>query len=219
MSRYFILILFFSILFLTTACEDQNSFIGSANLIDQTRNLDNFTEVEVGSLIKVTIRQGSEYTVTLRANDNLIDQITTEQRGNTLMIELPNGSFREVSVEAEIVMPDLRGLTQTDASDGVIEGFLGLNNLRLEVKDAGDLTITNTSVQNLEAIVSGEGNINAFGLTAQEATVTVKDAGDLELTVDDRLAGTVADAGDLYYRGDPVLDVSLADAGELINAN
>lgn len=203
----------------STSCEDNNRIVGSANITTQNRDLIDFTQIDASSVIDVTVTQGAEFSVVVRANDNIIDQVITNQRGSVLELDLQGANFRNVTVEVDVIMPDLTGLTLDAAGDGEIRGFANLSDLRLEVTGAGDLEVFSSEVDVLEAIVSGAGDVDAFGLSAGEAIMKVTGAGDVELTVTDRLAGDVSGAGNLRYRGNPELAINVTGAGDLINAN
>ncbi|MEL6194478.1 MAG: DUF2807 domain-containing protein, partial [Bacteroidota bacterium] len=53
---------------------------GNGEVVRQNRNIDGFEAVAVGGAFNVYISQGSDYKVTVEADENLLDHISTEVR-------------------------------------------------------------------------------------------------------------------------------------------
>ncbi|MEL6356984.1 MAG: head GIN domain-containing protein [Bacteroidota bacterium] len=211
---YLVILLFLTI----SACDDTESFVGSDNIITEDRAISNFTGVRASENIIVNITAGTENSVIVRANDNIIDRVRTEVSGNVLQIGLRNGNYRNIDISAEIVMADLSFLRASDAAEITAGAFDNLDELRLEATDSGEIEVTGSTTE--LSIVSSDGaEIRAFGVSAIRCDVNVSDGADAEVNVSQEITGRVSDGGDLFYRGNPILNVSTSDGGEVINAN
>lgn len=208
MNRF---LLFFACCFLfsLTSCdEDGGTFVGSGNLITETRSLGGFQSVDVSSNIDVTITSGP-FAVEVTTDSNLADRFMTEVSGGELRVFLRNGNYREATLRATITMPDLEGVGLSGASTAAVTGFAGMDDLRLGLSGASVLTATGSSAERLDVTASGASRVNGYELSVSEAEVTISGASTAQLSVSSALDGSVSGASTLRYRGTPTVDVDV----------
>jgi hypothetical protein len=218
MNRFSLFTLAILLLLTWTACDDNESFVGSDTLITETRNVEDFSGVRISDGTTATITFGQDQDLAITVNDNLSDRVRTEVRNGVLEVSLRNGNYRNIDLSVAIVIPDLDFLRVTDGAEATATGFDGLTDLQVEVSDGGDAEIEG-SVEALDIVCSDAGDVEAFGLTARQCEVRVSDGADVYVTVTDLLTGRVSDGGDLFYRGQPQLDVTTTDGGSVTDAN
>ena len=69
----------------------------------------------------------------------------------------------------------------------------------------------------MEASTSSAGDIKAYELTVKEADIKASSAGDVKITVTDRLYARASSAGDIYFRGNPEkVDARSSSAGDVV---
>ena len=108
-----------------------SSMRGSGNVITQEEAITGYDRLDISHGFQVDIHQGETFSVIIRADDNLVDQVQVVKEGSTLKIGLEPGrsyNITEATLEADVTMPVLTG---ADLSSG--------SHLRGEV-EAGDIT-------------------------------------------------------------------------------
>lgn len=99
---------------------------GSGNLVSQARSITGFDRIEAGLYFNLTVQQGDEFEVVFIADDNWVDYLAAELDGTTLRLGLKDGyayNFYNTTMQVEITMPKLAGLTLGEFSQAHIKGF------------------------------------------------------------------------------------------------
>ena len=99
---------------------------GSGNLVSQARPITGFDRIEAGLYFNLTVQQGDEFEVVFIADDNWVDYLSAELDGTTLRLGLKDGyayNFYNTTMQVEITMPKLSGLTLSEFSQAHIKGF------------------------------------------------------------------------------------------------
>ena len=208
-----------SILFCLLIFSCNDTIVGSGDIITETREVSDFSKVEVEDAFDVRIMQGDEFLVEVRADDNLIDKISTTVTNGNLKVEYNgNVNIRNATTEVFIEMPTVERIELQDAVDAKVLNFTDLVELKVVAKDASDLSLSgDADVLNLE--VSDASDVNAFSFIANTCNVEVTDASDLEIFCNTLLEGSVKDASTVRYRGYPDITATTSDASEIIDAN
>lgn len=204
-------------LFFTTSC-DKDQTEGSGNVVTDDRTAGSFTRIDIRDAFDVTIRQGAEHQVLVRADDNVLSRINTTTSGGALTVRLGNGSFRNVTLAVDIITPDLERLELRDAIDAELINFSADGPLAIILNDASDLKMTGSAAE-INLRVSDASDLFGFGFTSERCTIDVNDASEVEIEVTERLEGSIDDASTVRYRGNPELAVNVTDASRLVNAN
>ena len=71
------------LLMVTGCCID-----GSGDIITEDRSVDEFSKVNIDLSGKIIVRKGESHRVTVKTDDNLMDNIGTKVKGNTLHIDV-----------------------------------------------------------------------------------------------------------------------------------
>ena len=199
--------------------------IGSGNLETEEYAFANFTRVEISSAFEFEIKQSNSYSINVTADDNVIDRVQISQDGQTLKIRVGGvpTSFRSVTLKALVTMPQLRGLTVSGASRGIVSNFNCTEAVSIAVSGAsrvtGDITagdiefdVSGASTVQLEgsaddmvAIISGASRFSLGDFTVNNADVNISGASTGTINLDGRLDANVSGASTLLYIGDPVM--------------
>jgi hypothetical protein len=176
-----------SLLILTFGCDDNNTVIGSGNIIEDIRDLPTFDEISANAAIDLTITQGPEQRVTVQADDNVVPFIATEVTKGELRIDRDGASnFRNSSVSVEITVPTLAYLALSASSDALVTDFEFEQPVFFDLSSSSDLVLSGSKAKDV-----------VFNLTASSnATVTdfiVADRADFDLSSasDLRISGSV----------------------------
>lgn len=210
---------------------------GNGNVVEESRDVTGFTEVEVSTGIDVFLTQGNGFDVVVEADENLQEVILTELKGDRLVIRTDHVNIRSAkSKKVHVTLPELSGLKISSAGDCVGETPFECQDLRLSISSAGDLTLEvdadridldisssgdaklSGSAEELDASLSSAGDLNAFDLVAGKVDVSVSSAGDARVHATDEISMTASSAGNIHYRGNAqVVHSNSSSAGSIVH--
>jgi hypothetical protein len=199
---------------------------GSGLLVTESREVSDFNELAIDYPVDITIMQGKNPSIEITADDNLIPQLQTEVRRDTLVIENKNTDWSQrvrpsQTVQVTLIVTDLTQINFTSAGTLVLDAFKGedlhvslsgagemqlhdviLNTLQLSLSGAGDLS-GDGSVDTLHLAISGFGSFKGNDLEAQHADVSISGAGDATVWAVRSLDVRISGAGSVRYYGQP----------------
>ena len=198
-------ILLISFLGLLISCEKINdiksrTIVGQGPVVTETLDLASFSKISNSGVANFYITIGTPQSVTLKAQQNIIDVMTYEVNGQTLDI----GLEKNVSIENyeeirfEITIPSINEIELTGVGDFYLSG-----------DDQDELTINFTGV----------GNVESFDMKVGSCYITLTGVGNCEVYVTDVLDVTITGVGNVYYKGTPAITSSITGLGQLINSN
>ena len=155
--------------------------VGSGNLETREMDFGNFTELDVSHAFDVEVTRGDSYQVSITVDDNLWDYVDVHQTGQTVYIGLKGvHAFANVHLEADVTMPELRGLTLSGACDGEVSGFSSAEPLDIDLSGASSLSMDNLVAGDMEFKVSGASKASG-SIEIADGDFQVSGAGTIEL--------------------------------------
>ena len=198
--------------------------VGSGNLETEEYAFPDFTEVEISSAFEFEIDQSSSYSISVTADDNVMNHVRVSQAGQTLKIGLGRvGPIGLVTLRASVTMPQLSGLTVSGASRGTVSGFNSTEDLDIGVSGAsrvsGDITAGNVrfgvsgassiqlegSANEMDATASGASHLNLDDFVVNNVDVNLSGASSGTVNLDGRLDADLSGASNLWYIGEPMM--------------
>ncbi len=174
---------------------------GSGTTGTVTRTPPRFTKIELRSAERLKVTRGDVVSVKISGDDNLLELIGTDVRGETLIIET-RGSYRtRKSILVEIVMPKLGALTIAGSGDAVIDA-LDPNSFKLDVDGSGNVVATG-AVDALKVEINGSGNADLPGVSAKRVEAEVNGSGNISVGAVEALDAEINGSGDIVYQGEP----------------
>ncbi|MEO0725653.1 MAG: DUF2807 domain-containing protein, partial [Bacteroidota bacterium] len=79
---------------------------------------------------------------------------------------------------------------------------------------AGDIELDG-SADDISIGISGSGDVDAMGMTAQNCDVRVSGSGNVKVHATQQLNVRVSGSGDVYYRGNPNVQSRISGSGDL----
>lgn len=207
---------------------------GSGRKISETRDLPAFHSLDFRGNGKILLSQGESQSVTIRADDNVMDKLRTEVEDGHLQISAEKWVMDESSVLYDIVVTDIReisisGMGEIESSDSI-----RAKRLTLRLSGTGEITlaldaerlmstISGTGKMRLEGTaeehdidIKGVGELHAYDLAVRSTRVVITGAGECKVNVIDDLTVDISGAGSVLYKGDPNVTVEhLSIAGDL----
>jgi hypothetical protein len=208
---------------------------GSGNVVTETREVNDFRAIEIDYPAEVFIEQGSQESLTIEAEDNLLPNLRTRVRNGTLEISYRRENGKHVNptrtVKITIVVKDLANVEFNSAGELTIDG-LKTDSLEVSLSGAGNLDLDQVQLKDLGVNLSGAGsmtasgtaedldvNISGFGdfkgaeLHGQVARVNISGAGSATVWVDDDLTAGISGAGSISYYGSASVSKQISGVG------
>ena len=175
---------------------------GSGTAAQQTRTVAAFRSVELSGANNIVIHVGEKQSVVVKADDNLLDRVTTEVRGGRLVVGMTPGSFTTKSpMSIEVGVPSLDGVTLSGSGNIVVSG-IDTESLTVTLSGSGTLTGSGSATR-LAVAVSGSGNALFESLLANDVQAVVSGSGFITVTATESLDASVPGSGAIVYSGNP----------------
>lgn len=224
----------FTMTFVTTACAQNIS--GNGEVVEENRSVESFSSIDIGGVLNVYLTQGDTESVTVEADENLLDLITTENRGSTLVVKLKKGvdikkakeknvyitlrSIDALEVGGVVNVKSTNALT-ADAFDLDIGGVsntdleLRCDRLNAQADMVGNLTLRG-EVREANIKNGGVGSLKAFDLKVDRLTIKNSGVGSAEVQAQEEISITSSGVGSVRYKGDPVVkELSTSGVGKV----
>ncbi len=210
---------------------------GFGSTVTQDLDLSEFTGFELNVDAQVYLRAGSELEVTVKGQENIIDELETRVKNDVWEIEFNDCIENSDVLRIYITAPNLNFIENNGSGKIRSEDILRINDLEVKNNGSGEIqlsveadiiTIRNTGsgklevegvASTLDANLRGSGNLQAFDLLARDGQVEVDGSGDAQVNISDFLEIMIEGSGDVYYKGDPDLKVTTRGSGKVFNAN
>ena len=175
---------------------------GSGISAAQARRVAPFDGVELARSNNVVVHVGGRQSVVVRADDNLLDRVTTAVRSQTLVVGTLAGSFTTRSpMSVEVAVPTLGALTLSGSGNIVVDG-VAARALTVRLPGSGTLTGRGTAAR-LDLSVAGSGSVQFTGLVAEDVRAAVSGSGSVFVTATRSLHGAISGSGSILYGGSP----------------
>ena len=195
-----------------------NCILGQGSITSESRTLANFNSINTTIFAEILLTQGPLADVVIEGQQNIIDQILTEVVNNELRITLNRCVNIAQAVKVHITIPEISKLTLTGSGDIIAQNDFDLSDLNVTLTGAGNFNLRGMST-NLDVILTGVGDVNAFDLETDVCDVRITGVGDTEVFVNNELNVTITGTGSVYYKGSPSITSSITGVGSVIDAN
>jgi len=226
--------------FMLTACSFSFTGIitGSGIMTTETREVSGFNAVELDGVGRLNIIPGETESLEIRAEDNIITELSSEVRAGTLTLGYIDKFWQKSVFPTEEIVYTL---TVTDLSEITINGAgnlnmddLDTNSLELVVNGAGKIEIDDLTSDELivnisgaatievggEVIeqrveINGTGNYQADDLQSNSTEVKIQGLGNAKVWAVDSLKITINGGGEVSYYGSPELTQEINGFGDI----
>jgi hypothetical protein len=209
---------------------------GSGNLITETRSISGVSRVELMIDANLEIQQGSQESLVVTGDENILPVLQTNVVGGKLNIRYqPQVNVRGFhQPKLVLTVKNLSGL-RLSSSGTVNVGPLTTGNFDIDLTSSCNLNIQNIQADkittnisssgdiiiqgvanSLVLHVSSSGNFRAGDLQVQKASVTLTSSGDVTLWVIENLDADISSSGNIAYYGNPNVSQHLTSSGDLI---
>ena len=175
--------------------------VGNGQVVTQSRPIGNFSEIEARGASDVVVRVGPAPSLAITADSNIIPQLSSEIRGNKLVLE-SRGSYRtRHTPRIVLTVPSLNAAALSGSGNVSVEGISG-STVALAVNGSGNLTATGRAGE-LAVAINGSGNADARGVAARSASVAISGSGNATVATSGPLSGAISGSGNIRHVGRP----------------
>jgi hypothetical protein len=197
---------------------------GNGNITKETRKVESFDGIKASAGINVLLFQGDEEKVVVETDENLQECIVTEVRGSTLHCYIDCRVHFSRKLNVYVNYKVLNKINASSGSDVSGETPLKTNFLDVEVSSGADVRIevdakdVSCDVSSgSDATIKGKadafrGNassgadIKADGLTVKSCEASASSAGDIRISVTEKIRANASSGGDITYFGNPEIE-------------
>jgi len=213
--------------------------VGSREVLREERDVKSFDEISFTSIGELEISQGETTSLTVIAEENVLDRIRTSVSGERLHIDMRTGfpwvwgvvPTKPIRFELTVTglqQLDLAGAGTVDILDIETErlsiALSGAGKVRIVDLDANSLKVTHSGLGSFEAsgrvvdqsvTMAGAGDYNAEDLESELTDVSISGLGTAKVWATERLDVEIAGAGSLVYYGDPRVSQDVSGLGSV----
>lgn len=187
---------------------------GQGPTVKQTLSVDNFDAIGLSISATVYLTKGPN-SVSIEAQQNIIDNIKTEVKGNSWDIEFDKRVSNHSDITIYIAMPKITSLAIGGSGEIIGKStFNGLGDVSLAIGGSGTIELVGTAKE-VEISIAGSGDVKTAGLKAENCEVSIAGSGDAYIEVQNDLDVSIAGSGDVHYKGTPKVSSSVAGSGSV----
>ena len=150
---------------------------GNGKIVEETREVADFTKIEVNNAIKVELTQGEKFEVIVKTDENLMEHINTEEKKGTLHIYSDKKIMKPTVLIVYVTLPEFEYLKVSGASEVVCKNTFKLNDLECKFSGASDIDLDFTA-NNFTCDISGASDVNLKS-EFKESSIEVSGASDI----------------------------------------
>lgn len=211
---------------------------GNRNVVNETRYISSFSTIVISGSLDVYLSQDDEESVTVEADENLLDIIITEVEGNTLRIYEKKNIRQAESRKVYVNFREINSLIADGATDVYGRSPIRAETLELGISGASDVTLEiyvdelicrikgaadaylSGEVGAMIARVSGSCDLEAGKLVAQVCQIEASGASDAQVHAVESLDAKASGSSDIEYRGNPeILRMEESTAADISSRN
>jgi hypothetical protein len=224
------------LLFIFSSCE---KIVGEGPLVTETRTATQFQGLSVSVPADAYFTQSPDYSVTLEAQQNILDEIETVVSDNVLKIRFRHSNVdirTSQGITIHVTGPTARILEMNGSGNLMITGKIDPTELDVNVSGSGNVDIGEIETNRIEAVISGSGRINVEAGAANSEKITISGSGDADLAeiivkdaealisgsgsmkihATETLKAKISGSGTVYYKGSPDIHSTISGSGSVV---
>lgn len=210
-----------------------NTIDGNGNVTKETRSVSDFNKIDISGRYEVLLNQGDKENLEIEVDENLLENIKSEVKNNTLIISSKRPVGKSKSLKLYITVIDVDDIEVSGAIKLMNKGTYKTDNLDLRASGAGDIdldvetenltidmsgaseTKLSGSSKNFDIEISGAGKLDAKKLKTRNTSVDISGAGSAVVFAKKTLKVDVSGAGSVKYKGNPKIEKDISGAGSV----
>ncbi|MFP4373224.1 MAG: GIN domain-containing protein [Spirochaetaceae bacterium] len=175
----------------------------SGTRIERSFDVRDFSAIDVRGGWQIAITEGDSYSVTVSADEALMERIIVERDGDALRVDADRWRWsNEGRLRLEVTTPRLSRIDVDGGADVRLSG-LRADSLRIGIDGAGNITGTDSRIERLAVEVDGAANVDFVESSVVHADIRMSGAGNVEITMaGGELTGRIEGVGSVGYGGE-----------------
>lgn len=173
-----------SFFFLLSCCRP---VIGNKKIVFQERTVSAYSQIKILGNADIVLTEGNIGQIKVETSENVLSYVTTEVKGDILVIKLKHYGVNYV--------PKLKVYVPIDEKFNKIT-IVG----KAEVISKEDFSL---QLPSLEVVLKGNGNFKGKALSARKATLSISGTGNIEASVTEEVQAKIMGYGDITIFGNP----------------
>ncbi len=193
---------------------------GNGEVVEERREVvANFTEVHASEGLDVFVTQGTDFKITVEADENIIDLIGTDIRDGRLKVHAIENIGRATK-NVYVTLPDISELNSSSGADLIVQNTISVDRIELDASSGSDLEVevnaqeviadassgadikVSGRTDVLYADASSGSDIKARGLVTKRCTADASSGADISVNVSESLVADASSGADISYTGD-----------------
>ena len=197
------------------ACFNLNSHRGSGTIETEARTVNGFTGVELSGSGKLIVEQGDTESLTITADDNLLQYLTSDVQNSKLMLATKGMISLEPTAPITYRLT-VKRLNTIGVSGSVIAEASGIrtDSLTIAVNGSADISISGEA-DSQKIAVSGTADYKADNFKTKDTSISISGSGKAVIAASNQLDVQIAGTGDVKYIGNPQITQSISGAGSV----
>jgi hypothetical protein len=212
----FLAVIFSGVFGFTNTFPFSGTTTGSGDIVTQTFNYQDFTAIDAGYGFDLKITQGTQYSISISVDDNVEDKLRVRKDGGILKIDLEQGSYSNVNLDAKITMPSLESLELSGGARGTVSGFRSTQNFDLDLSGGSYANIMGLA-GDLRLDASGGSHFDLSKFTVDDVDADLSGGSNGSVYVGGRLDAEASGGSHLTYYGNPDLGKIDESSGSTIS--
>lgn len=186
---------------------------GEGPVLTQSRNLEPFSRVEVGSGIHLAIRFGPAEPIVVHAQANIQDKVRTGVRNGVLQVEANGDIVVADPVVIDVVIPALEAVS---LSGGAQVDVTGLAAEAMDIALSGGARATMTGAAGSLTLTARGGSAASLeGLATETVSVDLDGGSSAEVTATGVVSGSASGGAQLHVSGGGSVSVDTSGGAEV----
>lgn len=199
----------------TTTESNVESISGSGNIVTEEREITNFSRIQIYLGADLDLTQGDTTSLSIEADDNLLQYIKTEIRSDSLIVTKPDSVNLSPSqpIHLQVAFSTLSSI-EINGRSAIIAENLDLDNLTVSFSGAGSTEFSGR-IDTQTVSIRGEATIHNFNVVSQEVSADISGRGTLNVNAEDSLDVTVSGQATVRYTGNPVVTQNVSGSVDI----
>ncbi len=178
-----------------------NGTRGNNRLATEKRSLPGVTQLQVEITANIDVILSNSSYIEITSDENIIPLILSQVKNNRLFLSSKKNFWTQNAISIKLFVNQLDEI-YINGSANLKMHHVSQNNMLLMINGTGDMNITG-QVRQLQAEISGSGDMDLDGLQAQSAHVSISGSGDINVRASQSLNAAISGSGDINYSGRP----------------
>lgn len=199
----------------------------------EDRAVSGFHQLEISGSFAVEISQGSQESLKIEADEDMITHVITEVKDGTLRIFTKGKSGHVKTLKVYLTFKNLDGISSSGSLVMTGKGTMKFDKLDLDLSGSADIDLQveadlihtdmsgssdiglSGNVTKMTVAISGAGNLEASDLMVQTFDIEISGSGDANINVARELDVEISGSGAVVYKGNPNIKKSISGSGSI----